>query len=54
MHLFDGILGFVLRRHYDEPKPLRFTLACVSYNGNRRDLAETLKSLTQVVFGCLA
>jgi hypothetical protein len=53
VHLFDGVLGFVRRRHYDETKSPRFILAGVHYNRNGCDIAEALKSLAHVLFGCL-
>jgi hypothetical protein len=54
MHLFDGVLGFVRRRHYDKTKSPRFVLACVHYNRNGGDIAEALKGLAHILFGCLS
>jgi hypothetical protein len=54
IHFFDSLLRFLLRGYFHESEPPGFTAKSILYNVDRLDMAKNFKSLTQVIFGCLA
>jgi hypothetical protein len=53
VHFVEGVLGFIFGGHLDESKSSRLATVLVSYDIYGLDLTELLKSLAQIILGCL-